>query len=77
MKIVRPSSASLPAALSVELLNTSVSFSKSRTDLVYTIESLKETSDYLNQFSRLISEDPSILVRGAEPKDAPDFDLER
>ena len=38
---------------------------------------LKETTDYLNQFSRLISEDPSVLVRGAEPKGAPDFDLER
>jgi len=54
-----------------------ISFAKSRTDLVYTIDRLKETADYLNQFSRLVSEDPSIIVRGAEPKDAPDFDLER
>ncbi|MBN1480538.1 MCE family protein [candidate division KSB1 bacterium] len=59
------------------LKDVEISFAKSRTDLVYTIERLKETSDYLNQFSRLISEDPSIIVRGAEPKKAPDFDLER
>ena len=59
------------------LKDVEISFAKSRTDLVYTIDRLKETSDYLNQFSRLISEDPSILVRGAVPKDAPDFELER
>lgn len=59
------------------LKDVEISFAKSRTDLVYTVERLKETSDYLNQFSRLISEDPSVIVRGAEPKDAPDFDLER
>lgn len=59
------------------LKDVEISFSKSRTDLVYTIERLKETSDYLNQFSRLISEDPSVLVRGAEPKNPPDYDLER
>jgi phospholipid/cholesterol/gamma-HCH transport system substrate-binding protein len=59
------------------LRDVEISFTKSRTDLVYTIDRLKETSDYLNQFARLVSEDPSILVRGAEPKDAPDFKLER
>lgn len=59
------------------LKDVEISFATSRVDLVYTIEQLKETSDYLNQFSRLISEDPSILVRGAEPQNAPDFDLER
>ncbi len=59
------------------LKDIEISFATSRIDLVYTIEQLKETSDYLYQFSRLISEDPSILVRGAEPQNAPDFDLER
>jgi phospholipid/cholesterol/gamma-HCH transport system substrate-binding protein len=59
------------------LKDIEISFATSRVDLVYTIGQLKETSDYLNQFSRLISEDPSILVRGAEPQNAPDFDLER
>jgi len=57
------------------LHDVEISFAKSRTDLVYTIDRLKESVDYLNQFSRLISEDPSILVRGAEPKKAPDYKL--
>jgi phospholipid/cholesterol/gamma-HCH transport system substrate-binding protein len=58
------------------LKDVEITFSKSRNDLVYTIETLKESVDYLNQFSRTISEDPSILIRGAEPQNAPDFKLE-
>ncbi|MBD3374023.1 MCE family protein [candidate division KSB1 bacterium] len=61
----------------VMLQDVEITFSKSRTDLVYTIETLKESVEYLNQFSRLISEDPSVLIRGAEPKNAPDFKLEQ
>lgn len=48
----------------------------SRTDLGTSIEALKESVEYLNQFSRLISEDPSVLIRGIEPRDAPDYRLE-
>jgi phospholipid/cholesterol/gamma-HCH transport system substrate-binding protein len=51
------------------------SFTRSRSDILSTIESLKETSDYLNQFTRMLSEDPSVLVRGSKPKDAPDDKL--
>ncbi len=58
------------------LRDVEISFSKSRTDLVYTIERLKESVDYLNQFSRMISENPSVLIRGVEVKNAPDFNLE-
>ena len=36
---------------------------KSRSDILETLEILKETVDYLNEFSRDISEDPSILLR--------------
>lgn len=36
---------------------------ESRQDLLDAIESLKETIDYLNEFSRQISEDPSLLIR--------------
>jgi len=36
---------------------------ESRQDLLDAIESLKETIDYLNDFSRQISEDPSLLIR--------------
>lgn len=50
---------------------------KNRSDFGYSIQSIKESVEYLNQFSRMITEDPSILVRGAEPKDAPDFNLEK
>jgi len=59
------------------LQDVEISFAKSRTDLVYTIERMRESADYLNQFSRLISEDPSILVRGMEPKRGPDSKLKR
>ena len=36
---------------------------KSRENLVTSIETLKETLDYLNEFSRQISENPAILLR--------------
>ena len=36
---------------------------ESRQDLLDAIESLKETIDYLNDFSRQISEDPSLFLR--------------
>jgi phospholipid/cholesterol/gamma-HCH transport system substrate-binding protein len=51
-------------------------FSKSRVDLFETIESMRESSEHLNQFTRQIAEDPSVLVRGSRPKNAPDYDLE-
>ncbi|MCF7794201.1 MAG: MlaD family protein [Candidatus Cloacimonetes bacterium] len=37
---------------------------ESRQDILDTIESLNETMDYLNDFSRQLSEDPTILLRG-------------
>lgn len=36
---------------------------RARPDLLYSLESLRETLEYLNEFSRLITEDPSILWR--------------
>ena len=36
---------------------------ESRQDLLDSIEGMKETIDYLNDFSRQISEDPSLLIR--------------
>jgi len=59
------------------LRDLEVIFSKSRTDLYFSIESMRESADYLAQFSRTISEDPSVLIRGAKPKNAPDDLLER
>jgi phospholipid/cholesterol/gamma-HCH transport system substrate-binding protein len=53
------------------------SLTKSQTDLAYSVESMKEVIDYLNEFSRLISEDPSILIRGARPENIPDYELEK
>jgi len=59
------------------LREVEITFSKSRADISYSITSLKESADYLNQFSRMVAEDPSILVRGAKPRNAPDFNLEK
>jgi len=36
---------------------------KGRKDVLTTLETLKETIDYLNEFSRQISEEPSIILR--------------
>ncbi len=36
---------------------------KMRQDLIQTVETLKETVEYLNEFSRQISEEPSTLIR--------------
>jgi phospholipid/cholesterol/gamma-HCH transport system substrate-binding protein len=36
---------------------------KSRQDLLQSLEMFKETTEYLNEFSRQISEDPSLLLR--------------
>jgi phospholipid/cholesterol/gamma-HCH transport system substrate-binding protein len=36
---------------------------ESRQDILDMVETLKETIDYLNDFSRQISEDPSLLIR--------------
>ncbi|MCK4956931.1 MAG: MCE family protein [Candidatus Cloacimonetes bacterium] len=33
-------------------------------DLLVTLEKLRETIDYLNEFSRMLTEDPTILLRG-------------
>jgi phospholipid/cholesterol/gamma-HCH transport system substrate-binding protein len=36
---------------------------RARPDLLYSLESLRETMEYINEFSRLITEDPSVLWR--------------
>lgn len=58
------------------LADAEVIFSENRTDLSISIESLRESAEHLARFSRLISEDPSVLLRGARPKHAPDNLLE-
>lgn len=59
------------------LKEVDIALSKSGSDLVISVEAMKESAEYLNQFSRMITEDPSLLVRGTRPKDAPDFQLEK
>lgn len=39
---------------------------KSRPDLLRSMESLKETADYLHEFSRKVSEDPSLILRSSK-----------
>ncbi|HPN33595.1 MAG TPA: MlaD family protein [bacterium] len=50
-------------------------FIKSRADMLDIVGSFKETSDNLNQLTRMLNEDPSILVRGVKPKNPPDDKL--
>lgn len=45
------------------LSNLDATHLESRQDILDTIETLNETIDYLNDFSRQISEDPSLLLR--------------
>ncbi|MBN2417241.1 MCE family protein [bacterium] len=59
------------------LKEVDISIMESRAELGMTVESLKESVEYLNQFVRMISEDPSVLVRGTKPIGAPDHRLER
>ena len=44
-------------------LHIDLTILKSRQDILQTLEILKETIEYLNEFSRQISENPSILLR--------------
>ena len=41
------------------------------------LERLKSTLEYLDEASRKINEDPSVLLRGTEYEDLPDEDLDR
>jgi len=43
--------------------NINYTFTESREDIVYSIQLLKETMQNLNEFSRLIAEDPSNIIR--------------
>lgn len=40
------------------------------------MKELRSTLEYLNEASRQLSEDPSVLIRGTHPKDVPDKKLE-
>ena len=63
------------AHTSLVLQEMDATLSKNRSDLGQSIQSMKESIEYLNQFSRMITEDPSVLVRGTEPRNAPDSKL--
>jgi len=45
------------------LLHFDLTLLKSRQDFLQSLETLKETMDYLNEFARQISENPSLLLR--------------
>lgn len=63
------------AHTSLVLQEVDATLSKNRSDFGYSIQSLRESVEYLNQFSRMITEDPSVLVRGTVPENAPDYNL--
>lgn len=45
-------------------------------DWVESMRKLKIASGYLEEFSRILQEDPSVLIRGTKIKNAPDKELE-
>jgi phospholipid/cholesterol/gamma-HCH transport system substrate-binding protein len=45
-------------------------------DFLASLQKLKSALDYLNEASRLVNEDPSVLIRGAEVDEIPDDDLD-
>ena len=46
-------------------------------DFMTSVQKLKSILIYLNETSRMINEDPSILIRGTSLEDIPDDDLDR
>lgn len=46
-------------------------------DFITSVRKLKSTLIYLDETSRMINEDPSILIRGTSFEDVPDDDLDR
>jgi phospholipid/cholesterol/gamma-HCH transport system substrate-binding protein len=46
-------------------------------DFFTSIQRLKTALEYLNETSKMINEDPSILLRGTEYGDIPDDELDR
>lgn len=46
-------------------------------DFLIGIRRLKSTLEYLDETSRMINEDPSVLLRGTTTEDLPDDDLDR
>lgn len=45
-------------------------------DFLVSLQRLKSTMDHLNEVSRILNEDPSVLIHGAEADDIPDEDLD-
>jgi len=48
------------------IANVDRTVSRGRTDLLQTLEDLRETAENLNEFSKQISEDPSVLLKGTK-----------
>jgi len=46
-------------------------------DFLISVQRLKSTLEYLDETSRIINEDPSILLRGSTIEDLPDEELDR
>ena len=42
---------------------------KSREDILQSLESLREGMEYFNEFARLISENPSLILRGRQQEE--------
>ena len=53
-----------------------VAITRNQSEITQSVQALRESAEYLNQFSRMISEDPSVLLRGTKPVNIPDRSLE-
>ena len=45
-------------------------------DFLTSLQELKSTLDNLNEVSRILKEDPSVVIYGSDVDDIPDDDLE-
>jgi phospholipid/cholesterol/gamma-HCH transport system substrate-binding protein len=76
MKIIRELDTAISTTNSM-LQHMDANLSKTWVDFSTSMESIRESTEYLNQFSRMITEDPSLLVRGTKPENVPDEKLEK
>ncbi len=59
------------------LSDIDVNLERSSEDLIVAVRSLRTMLENLNEVSRMVQEDPSVLIRGTRMKDSPDQLLER
>ncbi len=59
------------------LSDIDVNLERSSEDFIIAVRNLRSTLENLNEVSRMVQEDPSVLIRGSSIKDSPDQLLEK